>query len=56
MSLDKYFDMWPNLRVISEPGAYFAMPSVCVAAEVFAKKEVKAVDLKRGWTVICKNN
>jgi len=46
-SLDKYFATWPNLTIISEPGAYFAMPSVCVAAEVFARKKVKAIDLKR---------
>jgi diaminopimelate decarboxylase len=48
-ALDTHFhDRLSTTTVIAEPGRYFAMPSSCAVAQIFAKKSVCASDVKQG--------
>jgi len=45
-ALEQHFGDRADLVSIAEPGRYFAMPSACVVAQIFAKRQVRAVDIK----------
>lgn len=47
-ALEAHFGDYEELNVISEPGRYFAMPSACAVAQIFAKRSVSASDVVPG--------